>query len=467
MVGAEGGLDRAGAGDGAVRAAPPMWSSRLAFILAAVGSAVGLGNIWKFPYMAGTGGGSAFVLVYLGCVLLVGVPVLMSELMLGRMARKGPITAMASLGRRFGGTPAWGLVGVVGVVAAVLILSFYSVVAGWALAYVPKLASGTFAGADAARSAEAFGALLADPAGLFLWHSAFLLATVLIVMRGVRSGIEVAVTWLMPLLFLMLLVLVGYAAVAGDFARAAGYLFTPDFSKVTPELVIAAAGQAFFSLSLGLGAMLAYGAYLPEDVSIPRTAVVIAGADTLCALTAGLAIFPIVFAHDLDPAEGPGLVFVTLPVAFGGMPFGSLFGTVFFVLIVVAALTSSVALLEPAVAALDDRTRLGRVRLTVGLGAFAWLFGLLTVFSFNIWSDVQPLGDGRTLFDLIDWITANLMIPLGATLIAVFAGWVLGREAGRLELGLPPGAVHGLWLALVRYVAPLAILVIAWRKIVG
>lgn len=466
MTGVTDGMGRAD-GDPGTGAAPALWSSRLAFILAAVGSAVGLGNIWKFPYMAGTGGGSAFVLVYLGCVLLVGVPVLMSELMLGRMARRGPITALADLGRRFGGTPAWGLVGAIGVLAAILILSFYSVVAGWALAYVPKLAAGAFTGADAERSGAAFAALLADPAALFLWHTLFIGLTVAIVMRGVRSGIEVAVTWLMPLLFIMLLILVGYAVAAGDFARGAAYLFTPDFSKVTPGLVIAAAGQAFFSLSLGLGAMLAYGAYLPDDVSIPRTAVTIAAADTACALAAGLAIFPIVFAHGLDPAEGPGLVFVTLPVAFGGMPFGALFGTVFFVLIGIAALTSAVALLEPAVAALQDRVRIGRVGLTAGFGAFAWLFGLLTVFSFNVWADVRPFGDGRTLFDLIDWFTANLLIPLGATLIAVFTGWVVTREAGRTALGLPPGAAHGLWLALVRYVAPIAILVIAWRKIVG
>lgn len=444
----------------------PHWSSRFAFIMAAVGSAVGLGNVWKFPYMAGTGGGSAFVLMYLGFVLLIGVPILMAELMLGRKARHAPAEALAHLGRTYGGTPAWGLVGLMGVLAALLILSFYSVVAGWALAYIPEMLSGSFANATAEVTGGVFGGLLADPGRLILWHSIFMAITVLIVAGGVTSGIEVAVTYLMPGLFLMLLVLLGYAMVEGEFARGVTYMFRPDFGAITPDVAIAAAGQAFFSLSIGLGTMLAYGSYLPRDISIPKTAVTIALADTGVALIAGCAIFPIVFASGLDPGQGPGLVFVTLPVAFGNMPFGLIIGAVFFLLLTVAAITSSVSLLEPVVATVKERTGIGRPVLCLGIGVVAWVLGLATVWSFNDWADVKILGD-RTPFDTIDYVTSSVMLPLGGALMAVFAGWVLTREVLRSELAFDSEALFTLWRFLTRYVAPLAVGLVAVAKIMG
>ncbi|HYC03005.1 MAG TPA: sodium-dependent transporter [Azospirillaceae bacterium] len=442
------------------------WSSRFAFLMAAVGSAVGLGNIWKFPYMAGSMGGSAFVLVYLGCVLMVGVPILIAELMLGRKAQKSPLGTMIELGRQHGGSPAWGLVGAMGVVAALLILSFYSVVAGWALAYVPKLFAGDFAGATAETTGAAFGGHLADPLILTVWHALFMLGTVLIVARGVQAGIEKAVVWLMPMLFLMLLLLVGYAAVEGDFAAGMAYLFAPDFSKISADVVIAAAGQAFFSLSIGLGTMLVYGAYLPRSVSLPSTSVMIGFADTTCALLAGIAIFPIVFANGLNPGEGPGLVFVTLPVAFGNMPGGSVFGGVFFILLFVAAITSSVSLLEPVVNTLQERTGLGRGVLCWTVGGVAFALGMATVFSFNLWADFHPFGGERTVFDWIDYVTSNVMLPLGGVCIAILAGWMMDRSVSAAEFGRGD-AVYTVWRFLVRFVAPAMVVAVAYSKIVG
>lgn len=437
------------------------WSSRFAFLMAAIGSSVGLGNIWKFPYMIGTSGGSAFMLVYLVCVLAVGLPILMAELTLGRMGRQGPIETLVDLGRRYTGRAGWGLIGVMGVIAAVLILSFYSVVAGWSLAYIPKLLLGDMHGLNGEQTGAVFNQLLASPWVLTFWHALFMLLTIIPVARGIQGGIEKAVVWMMPLLFVLLLVLCLYAAVEGDFAAGMTYLFKPDFSAITLDVVIAATGQAFFSLSVGLGTMLAYGAYLPANVSIPRTSVVIVFAAILTAVLAGAAIFPIVFANGLNPSAGPGLVFVTLPVAFGAMPGGALIGTAFFVLLAIAALTSSVSLLEPIVAAASGHLKLSRSALAWGGGLLAWVLGFLTLFSFNIWSDVHPLGGTRTWFDLLDYLTSNIMLPFGGVLLALFAGWVVTRDDAARALGFTNPLLFSLWRLLVRVVAPAAVVAMA------
>lgn len=438
-------------------AAAGQWSSRFAFLMAAIGSSVGLGNIWKFPYMIGTGGGSAFMLVYLICVLAVGLPILIAELTLGRMGRQGPIETLVDLGRRYSGRATWGLVGCVGVLAAVLILSFYSVVAGWSLAYIPKLLTGQMSGLSGAETGKAFNDFLADPLALTFWHALFMLLTIIPVARGIQSGIEKAVVWMMPLLFSLLVVLCIYAGIEGDFTAGMVYLFKPDFGAVTWDVVLAATGQAFFSLSIGLGTMLAYGAYLPGGVSIPRTSVVIVFAAILTAVLAGAAIFPIVFANGLNPSEGPGLVFVTLTVAFGAMPGGAIFGTVFFVLLAIAALTSSVSLLEPIVAAFAGRVRLSRSALAWIGGIVAWVLGFLTLFSFNIWSDVHPLGGTRTWFDWIDFLTSNILLPLGGVMLALFAGWVVTRQDSVAAVGFESPFFYSLWRILVRVVAPIGV----------
>jgi NSS family neurotransmitter:Na+ symporter len=300
------------------------WSSRLVFVLAATGSAVGLGNIWKFPYITGVYGGGAFVLVYLVCIALIGLPVMMAEILIGRRGGQSPIGSMRVLAQRERKSPLWEVAGWMGVAGSFLILSFYSVIAGWAVVYVWYAAGGQFNVAAAApeEAAAAIGAifdgLLASPISLIAWHAVFMAMTIFIVARGIKAGLERAVTIMMPGLFLILFGLVAYAAFATDgFGRAMAFLFQPDFSKLSWEGVLVALGHAFLSLSLGMGIMIAYGSYLPRHTSIPSASVTVAVLDTVVALSAGMAIFPLVFAYGLEPEAGPGLVFVTLQIEFG------------------------------------------------------------------------------------------------------------------------------------------------------
>ncbi|WP_073975412.1 sodium-dependent transporter [Erythrobacter donghaensis] len=441
------------------------WSSHFAFVMAAVGSAVGLGNIWKFPYMTGTSGGGAFVLVYLACVAMIGLPILIAEVTIGRAGGASPMGALRNLAAKYRASRHWQIVGLVGALTALLVLSFYSVVAGWALAYVPVAATGKLAGISGAASETIFNTILADPVGQIGWHTAFMATTVLIVSRGIGGGIERAVTWLMPMLAVLLVLLVAYAAAQGAFLDGAAFLFAPDFSALGTEAVLSAAGHAFFTLSVGLGAMIAYGGYLPEGVSIPRTAITIAALDTLCALAAGLAIFPLVFAHGLDPAGGPGLVFVTLPVAFGGMPGGDLFGALFFILLGIAAVTSAVALLEPIVATMVERG-FRRSSCATMLGLLCWAIGLASVFSFNVWSDVRIAGDERTIFDWLNLLTSDILLPLGGIAIALFVGWAMPLRALGGEIDLGPRWLRA-WRALVRYIAPAAVAMVLVSALMG
>lgn len=442
------------------------WSSRVVFLLAAIGAAVGLGNIWKFPYTAGVSGGGAFVLVYAAAVLAIAIPIVMAELLIGRRARRSPVAAFIKLAREAGGSTGWQITGWINLTAAFLILSFYSVIAGWAVAYVPKLASGVFTGADAALTTDQFQGLLASPWSLVLWHSVFMVLSVVIVARGVQKGIESAVKFLMPTLFALLLMMVVYAAIAGDMQQAVDFLFKVDFSKVDGSVVLNAVGQAFFSVSVSMGLLIAYGAYLPETVNIPRSAVIIAFADTFVAILAGLAIFPLVFGNHLDPAEGPGLIFVTLPIAFGNMPLGWLFGSLFFVLVVFAALTSAIALMEPVVSWAQDSRQLRRSTVATLIGLAVWLVGLASVLSFNVLADFKPLPfgplEGKTLFDLLDFITSNVLLPVGGILIALFTGWVLSSDSTREELGMPESFLFKAWQFLLRFVAPVALAKVLW-----
>lgn len=447
------------------------WSSRTTFILAAVGAAVGLGNIWKFPYLTGASGGGAFVVVYLICAVVVAVPILIGELLVGRRGHRSPAIAMQQLAAESGGSKVWWLVGALGIVVAYLILSYYSVIAGWALSYVVSSASGTFAGSSAEAVASHFSSLLGDPWTLIFWHTMFMTLTVAVVARGLEHGIERAVTFMMPALFIMLLLLIAYAAVTADMTGAIKFLFAPDFSKISAQVVLTAVGQAFFSIGVAMGIMMTYGAYLPREVSIPRAALIIAAADTIVAVLAGLAIFPLVFANGLNPGEGPGLIFVTLPIAFGSMPGGSMFGFVFFVLLTFAALTSAIAVLEPMVSWVRDRFGVPRVRTTIAAGIVAWLIGLSTVFSFNLWADVRLMSmtEGfadKSLFDLLDHLTSNIMIPVGGIFIAVFVGWRMKPSALLDELGATDTWLFRVWRFLVAVVCPAAILFILVGSIV-
>jgi neurotransmitter:Na+ symporter, NSS family len=431
------------------------WSSRWVFVLAATGSAVGLGNIWRFPYVTGENGGGAFVLVYFACVLLVGLPIMMAEILLGRRGRRSPINAMAVLADEEGVHQSWRFVGWMGVVAGFLILSFYSVVAGWSLAYVFYVARGVFDGATVASSQETFGALTGSAARLAFWHTLFMAMTMIIIARGVRGGLEQAVKFLMPALFVLLLVMLGYAIGTGDFIGALNYLFEPDFSKITGASVMTALGQAFFSLSLGMGAIMIYGSYLPQEASIPQTAFMIAGADTAVAVLAGLAIFPIVFGYGLEPGQGPGLVFITLTIAFGHMPGGQLFGALFFVLLSVAAWTSAISLLEPVVAWLIESAGWSRIKSCLVSGTGAWLLGLGSLLSFNEWSGFTP--GGKNFFDWSEFLSTTVLLPLGGMLVAVFAGWRMSRSSTIDELGTGQSQVYRAWSLLVCFVAPVGV----------
>jgi NSS family neurotransmitter:Na+ symporter len=439
------------------------WSSRMAFILAVTGSAVGLGNIWKFPYVAGQNGGGAFVLIYLACVVLIGLPVMMSEILIGRRGRRNPIATMALLGEEEGKSRNWRWLGGMGVLAGVLILSYYSVIGGWTLSYVVKSGLGAFAGASPAEITALRDGFTGSWEMVALFHTLFMGLTIFVVARGVQRGLEQAVRFMVPALLLLMLLLLAYSVNSGHFGDGLAFMFRPDFSKLSWNTVLAAMGQAFFTLSIGMGAVMAYGAYLPEETSIIGASAAVAFADTTIATVAGLVIFPLVFANGLDPAEGPGLVFITLPLAFGQMPGGVFFATVFFVLLSFAAWTSAISLMEPAVAWLVEHYNRTRAQAATLIGLFIWTLGLGTVLSFNVLADFKFWRG--TIFDNLDHLTINIMLPLGGVLIAVFAGWIMCRNSTADELG-GAGTFYKLWRLLARYVAPIGILFV-FLKIVG
>jgi neurotransmitter:Na+ symporter, NSS family len=433
------------------------WSSRMAFILAVTGSAVGLGNIWKFPYIAGANGGGAFVLVYLLCVFLIGMPVMMSEILIGRRGRRNPVATMALLGEEEGSTRVWRWVGVIGVLAGILILSYYSVIAGWVLAYIVKSVSGDFVGASAETISSIFAGFTGSWISVAVAHTVFMALTVFVVARGVERGLEQAVRFMVPALLLLMLALLGYAINSGHFMEGVAFMFSPDWDKLGWDSVLAALGQAFFTLSIGMGAVMAYGAYLPEETSITGASAAVVVADTAIAILAGLVIFPLVFANGLSPTDGPGLVFQTLPLAFGKMAGGVIFSTVFFVLLAFAAWTSALGLVEPAVAWLVEYFGKTRAQAAILIGLIIWAVGFATVLSFNVLGDVTFLAG--TLFDNIDYLTSNIMLPVGGLLIVIFAGWVMCRNSTAEELG-GAGTLYKAWRVLARYLAPIGILLI-------
>ena len=437
------------------------WTSSTTFMLAAVGAAVGLGNIWRFPYMAGSNGGGAFVLIYLAAVVLIAIPVLMAETMIGRHGHMSAPVSMAKTAEEVGASRNWAVVGWFGVAAAFLILSFYSVIGGWVLAYVPKTISGTFTGMSPDAVSADFNTLLGNAETAVFWHTVFIAVTVGVVMHGIKSGIERAVGIMMPALFVMLLLIVGYAIAAGDIKAGLAFMFAPDFSVITADVILAAIGQAFFSIGVGIGIMFTYGAYLPNNIPLPRACLMIAGADTLVAVLAGIAIFPIVFANGLDAAVGPGLVFVTLPLAFGQMTGGAIIGTAFFVLLAFAALTSAISLLEVPVSWLEERKGWTRRSATLAIGGAIWLVGLGSALSTNVWADVRLLGmfdkfKDTGILDLVDYITGQALLPLGGMLIALFAGWWMESSVLTEELGMSETTFKA-WRILVRFVCPVGI----------
>ena len=440
-----------------------IWTKRWTFTLAATGSAVGLGNIWKFPYMTGVYGGSAFVLVYLIFVASIGIPVMLAEILLGRRGRASPINTMHELADEAKATPFWGGIGWMGALAGLLILSFYSVVAGWALAYTWYAAKGTFTGMTPDQVAATFGNLLKDPKALLDWHTLFMAMTISVVAHGIHKGLERSVQFMMPLLFLMLIGLLGYAMTLDAFGEGLKFMFKLDFSHLTGTGILSALGHSFFTLSLGMGAIMAYGAYMGRNQNLGITVLTIGILDTLVALVAGIVIFTIVFQNGLQPEQGPALMFKTLPLAFGKMPGGVLLGTVFFLLVVFAAWSSAISLAEPTVAWAVESTRLSRLQASLIVGVTAWLLGVGCLLSFNLWSNVHfgiPGLFSLNFFDLMDKLTTNIMLPLGGLLICVFVGWVMDRAIVRSEADIHHPTLFKVWSFLVQIVAPVGIVVV-------
>tara|TARA_B100000242_G_scaffold95517_1_gene65288 strand:+ start:789 stop:2126 length:1338 start_codon:yes stop_codon:yes gene_type:complete len=400
-----------------------IWQGNSTFILAAAGSAVGLGNIWKFPYMVGSNGGSAFVIIYLLCIFAIGLPVMVSEILIGKYGRKSPINSLKRLTREFKLNINWKYLGVLGALAGVMILSYYSVFAGMAFSYIFNFFPEQLENASAF-SANYFLNFTSSPLKLIFWHSLFLLSTCLIIGFGVIKGIGRSVNFLMPFLFIFIVLISIYSSFVGDLKSTLSFLFSPDFSMITPQIVISAMGQAFFSLSIGMGAIMAYGAYMPEKQLIGKTVITIIFLDTFVALSAGIAIFPIVFSNpSLEITAGPGLIFETLPVAFYSLPFGNLISSMFFILISIAALSSAISLLEPFTAWMEENNNYSRMLIVTILGFVIWFLGLASIFSFNIWSEFRIFG--LNFLELLDYLTNNIMLPVGGFFVTLLVGWVL------------------------------------------
>lgn len=441
------------------------WSTRFGFLMASVGFAIGLGNIWKFPYLTGENGGGAFVVIYLICAFSIGVPILMAEVLIGRKGRMSANESMRVVAVQEGRNPNWHWLGAMTMLTAFIILVTYSVVAGWVLEYLFKAGVNKFAGIDQAGSVNMFANVLANPLDMMFWTGISLGITAFIVAAGVQKGIERTVTILMPLLFVLLAILVIYSSVVGDFSAAIDFLFVPDFTEVSAKVVLVAIGQAFFSVGVAMAGMMTYGAYLPKSVSISRSIVIIVFADSIVALLAGLAIFPLVFQHHLDPSGGPGLIFETLPLAFADMTGGYVFAIMFFLLLAVAAITSMVGLLEPLVSWAEENKNISRRKGGIMLGSGIWLLSFLSIFSYNSIAEFFPLNavpffGGRNINDVMAIMTDQFMLPIGGLMIALFAGWIMSRESTRDELAMQNETLFSVWHFLIRYIVPPAVLMV-------
>jgi NSS family neurotransmitter:Na+ symporter len=450
------------------------WGSRLGFILAAAGSAIGLGNIWKFPYITGVNGGGAFVLIYLACIALVALPIMMAEIYIGRTAQTSPVGAFRALSRP--GSP-WMGIGWMGVAAGFIILSYYSVVAGWAMHYTWLSLKGTFTGLSPEEVGAIFSNSSADSPGVYespsvnlFWHLLFMALTIGIVIGGVQKGVERWSRILMPLLFVMLIALLVRATTTTGFARAFEFVLGFHTQDLRPTGVLEALGHSFFTLSLGMGAMIAYGSYLKPNDDLVGTSMIIAALDTTVALMACLVVFPIIFSFGMEPGRGPGLMFVSLPIAFGQMAGGTVWATVFFILVVFAALTSAISLLEVVVSYFIDERQWRRTVATLVCGATIVLLGVPSALSGGTQTFGAGFvgltkylgvnrGNGFNWFDFFDYLASNWMLPLGGMGIALFVAWRVGgqaREQG-FKAGTRFGQLYWGWVFLLRYVVPIGV----------
>ena len=439
--------------------------------------------------MTAESGGGAFVLVYILSVIFLALPIMCAEILIGKRGKQNPVNTFRTLSsessyytkeesdlslnrtvkvkKQFENLDLfsnWELVGWMGILAGILILSFYSVIAGWTLSYIIKSITGSFALITAAGSTSKFESFISDPEKLILWHTLFMILTCFIVSRGIKSGIERAIKFLIPGLFILLIGLAVYASSLPGFGEAMRYLFIADFEKLDNSVILSAMSMAFFSLSIGMGSLMVYGSYLPDDTSIFQVSSAVAFFDTFVAILAGVIIFPIVFTYNLDPSSaGPGLIFQTLPIAFGAMDFGTIISTSFFILLFFAAITSSISLIEPAITFAIEKFSISRTQATTILGILTWILGLFTVLSFNELSDFKIFG--MTIFDNIDYMTSKIMLPLGGLLMALFAGYIMKRAIVLSELNSNI-LIASIWLIIIKVFSPILLVIVFIKGII-
>ena len=433
--------------------------------------------------MTGENGGGAFVLIYIISVLIIALPIMIAEVFIGRHGKQNPVASLKyvanesssfnfievdrSLNRvrskkqsysNYDDYSNWQLVGWAGIIAGILILSFYSVIAGWTISYVFKAATGVFNAISLEKSQSLFSGFIADPEKLLAWHTIFMILTCYIVAQGVKGGLEKAVKFFIPALFVLLVCLAVYSMTLPGFYDGISYMFIPDITRIDAQVILSAMGMAFFSLSIGMGSLMIYGSYLSDESSITEVTTIVAFADTFVAILAGVIIFPMVFTYNLDPSNaGPGLIFQTLPIAFGSMPGGDIIATLFFILLFFAAITSSISLIEPAISYMVEKYSLTRAKATVRMGLITWILGLGTILSFNYFSEYTFFG--MTFFNLIDNFTAKVMLPLGGLLMAIFVGFIVKRKIVQEELRVN-AILFNIWRLIIRFIAPIAVTLI-------
>ena len=445
------------------------WSSTWGFLLAAVGFAVGMGNIWRFPYQLGENGGAAFLIIYLLCALAIGLPLLITEISMGRRGGASASASVVNVAREVGASSKWGFIGNLGIFCAFIILTYYTVLSGWTLDYLVKAATGAFANADAEATATMFADLLGNPWVLMFWNTVVHILIIIVISHGIQSGLERAVKILMPALFGAIIIMVLYGIFAGDMGATLRFLLEPDFSKITFGTLMAAIGQAFFSIGIGMGSLIVFGSYMPKDFSIPRSSTYVIFMDTGVAVLAGFAIFPLVFAYGLNPGGGPGLIFQTLPLAFGQMPGGQLFGSIFFILLIAAALSSCLGLAEGVTNWLDEHMNIPRKKGVLWASGTAWVIGIASILGFSTWKEGwEDLGllywipsyAGKDIFDTLDTLAANNLLLIGGALSAIFFGWFVPKALKLDEMNVEDGAFFAFWRFMIRFVIP-PILIVA------
>ncbi|MFJ7982492.1 sodium-dependent transporter [Lysinibacillus xylanilyticus] len=432
------------------------WTSKLGFILAAAGSAIGLGAIWKFPYMAGIGGGGAFFLIFIGFTLLIGLPLLLAEFVIGRSTQKEAVEAYRTIAPK----TLWPWVGKLGIATCFILLSFYSVVGGWILLYLWNAITGRLWEGNGSYEAT-FGEIISNPFLAVGSQLLFILMTIFIVSKGVQNGVEKVNKYFMPALFVLFFVLIIRALTLDGAGEGVRFFLQPDFSNVTSEIILYAMGQSFFSLSVGVGVMVTYSSYLPKEESLPRSAFSIVGLTLVITLLAGLAIFPVVFAFGMEPSQGPGLLFIVLPAIFSKMAFGKLFFIIFLLLFFFATITSAISMLEISVASLTTKGKGKREKMALIVGLLIFVVGIPSALSYGVLSDFTLFG--KTIFDLADYTVSNILMPLGVLLVAIFVPFRMKKDALMSELGVSKNKGYKLfvlWLFLLRYIAPIAIIIV-------